>query len=421
MDTFINKNLKLLDQRKEESTQFLKLDRNRFKQYYEIIEGYVKIKDMIIRSENVYEKTKDDYNNFSDPVVIYTNNVVQNSFELANLLAKSNPLTSLHTQVPYRLIQIKIEGRPIAYMNKHLLIRKDACSNLCQYYKFIHKHDISYMPPEYYMIQTYAEWYQQPITPDIINKNKYIAGNILKNMEHYIQQIEGKKSLSDDKPADLPTKPDKKYTTHFSDALKKFKCIRYRNTIPIGIIANESQRRDLLLYLQKHLPTHNFKYNQSFIQDNYDIRIRSYFLNMDDNVLCKVYNISEYEIIPYKIEDNRIFAHPYVVNRLLLIDFISMYYLATSVDSSALLVTLSLGLFNAIISSFKTSIDDDLSLYNKYSGSYSDKNIDKTIYKIKSVVKDVKIMNMYVPMQVKNKTGSFKELDKDSKTCNNTR
>lgn len=142
---------------------------------------------------------------------------------------------------------------------------------------------------------------------------------------------------------------------------------------------------------------------------------------MDDNVLCKVYNISEYEIIPYKIEDNRIFAHPYVVNRLLLIDFISMYYLATSVDSSALLVTLSLGLFNAIISSFKTSIDDDLSLYNKYSGSYSDKNIDKTIYKIKSVVKDVKIMNMYVPMQVKNKTGSFKELDKDSKTCNNTR
>lgn len=414
METFINNNLSVLDKRIKESEKYIELDRNRFKKYYELIEDFVKQQDMIIEDESIIHSNKSTYDNYSSPIVIFTNNIIHNSFTLSNLLAKQNPYVTMHTVVPYRVIQIKVEGRLIAILNKHMLIRKDSCSKLCQYYNFIHKNNLSYSPPEYFMIRKYSEWYQSSITEDIIKDNSITVNLILKNIDIYIKSLNFK-----DIEKEEPSKERQNTQIFIEELIKKNKLTFYRETPIIGCIANNKERNELIQAVNRKYLGRKIKLEQGFIQDNYDIRIRVFHLYIDDIIYLKLYNISEYEIIPRRKHKKygMYEAHPYVCNRLLLIDFISSYYLCKSVENSKSMASQATELFKEITGRLEYSINCNLEEYNDYTGEYSNKNIDKNIYKINAVVKDDKIMTVYTPIQYKNRTGSFKEINAESGSC----
>ena len=407
MKSFINKNINILDKCIEESYNYIKLDRQNYKKYYKLIEEYVKQKDMVIELYDIYDEEY-NYKNYSDPIIIFTNNIIYNAFELTNLLAKHTSYVAMYTIVPYRIIQIKIDGRIIAVLNRHMLIRKESCAKLCQFYSFIHKNNISYSPPEYFMIRKYPELYNNKITNDTITFHTNVVKHIIKNIKNYVQY-----DLNKVKKIKVEKKNKTPEVEYILNLLIKKKLTFYRFGWT-GCIVNTDERNSLVSDLQKKYSHQKVRCVSTFIQDNSDIRIQLYDLYINDKKYLRLYNLSEYEIIPRTKYNEMYVAHPYVINRLLLIDFIFAYYLRKSVEKSEELLIQTAKLFNEVLYRLEESIDCDLSKYNDYVGMYSDKNIDKNIFKINAVIKDNTIMPVYMPASYKNKTGSFKEIRKDT-------
>jgi hypothetical protein len=393
------------------------LDRERFIKYYELIEDYVRQQDMIIEDPDIIFNKKSDYNNYSDSIQIYTNNLVYNAITLSNILAKENKYTSMHTIIPYRIIQIKVEGRTVAFLNKHLLVRKESCNQVCGFYNFIHKNNLSYSPPEYFMINKYNEWYQQPIDEKIIELDKIYSKEIINNMNRYKKKITEKiKNL----PIEEVNEKKEVKELGYSEIVQKFidsnDVIYYRTgfiNTPIGIILNSSQRQELVKELKKKF--REAKYVSGFLQNNYDIHIEVEYINIVKFIL-KSYNLTDYEVIPYAKLDVAT-AHPFVVKRLLLLDFISLYYLTNSADHARLYYQ-TIDFIDYIIEVLDKSMNEDLSKYNLYQGSYRDKNIDKSILRVQASIKSDNIMSMYVPEQYRTKTGKYKEIEKRDSDSN---
>jgi hypothetical protein len=294
-------------------------------------------------------------------------------------------------------------------MNRHLQLGINSCNKVCTKYKFINENGSSYVPPEYYMIFKYTEYYNNEITDKIIEEEKAISEVIVKRFDLYKNNDAiVNTTINKIKNIDELMEFFKKYCIICSFSVFKllYPLPNIDNQVMqvISAIADDDTIEKLKQYMEKRNIKITIQKNNIYEQE---INIICYgIINEDGFSIGKIYNYLSYHIIPYNIIQGFKICHPYINKKHLLLDYIVTY---------AFLKT------NNIIEEIKYYYEclnkEDVKLFNNYAGTYVNPIISKKIL-TNELLKEINMPGKYEPAIYYHKNKTYKVIEKQINRCN---
>lgn len=427
MNEFIDSNFQLIPEKEEEAYKYLKNEEKIMTKLYETAIKFVKNKDLVIKKPNKHK--------YFEPLFIYTNNLIVNSFLLTNELAKETKYISMTTEIPYKLIYIRYARKVIIKLHKHIMIKNNPCLKTCSLYHFDHGAGLAYVPPEYYMINKYQELYSNEITQADIEEEKIEANNIVKKMDNYISNISSKIHNYNDKEIEkaLKSLDDDFKDTNIMNLQKEMlnfikknyivcgrTILKIRNLVPnilyLYFIGDANTGREIFNHFKSKNRILTVQLEFILLMDSL-IRTLWVMDKKSNNYVAHFSNSLDYEIIPYKMEKGFRVAHPYVSKRLLLIELPYLIYSSNLNDAEVLLMTKRS--LERIRKTFVLLGKENLSSYNKYMGKFKDPTIVKKLEQNKVRQTNPGIVAPYDPTMYKLIHKEYKEVsDVKEATCN---